>query len=282
MPGVEVPIKPFWYSDVFVFPKLITIVTTLDRDGRINAAPYSHIMQYDVMHKNPRILLGFRNTAHTFENIVATGEFVINCPTMDQLDDMMETARFYGDGVNELEHTQLKTRASRKVNPPTIEGCPQVIECTVDKVQNLDETQGQVIGKIEAIVVDDEMAGMRREERIRAMNLPIGLGDERRKYYYYCDTSNLVMRELADAPDEEANPLRRKKTAKTKMDWDAAALEKLEKVPRPVRGLVVRQTEKYVRKELKENRVTVARFDELADRYGFGPKSPVMKRFEED
>ena len=49
-----VKIKPFWYSDIWLFPKLITIVTTLDEQGQVNAAPYSHIMQYDVMQKNPR------------------------------------------------------------------------------------------------------------------------------------------------------------------------------------------------------------------------------------
>jgi hypothetical protein len=48
----EAKIRPFWYSDVWLFPKLITIITSLDEKGRINAAPYSHIMQYDVMAKN--------------------------------------------------------------------------------------------------------------------------------------------------------------------------------------------------------------------------------------
>lgn len=281
MTAAAIPIRPFWYSDIFVFPKLITIVTTLDPEGRINAAPYSHIMQYDVMHKTPRILLGFRSSSHTYENIAATGEFVINCPTMDQLDDMMETARFYGDGINELEHTKLVTQASTKVSPPTISDCPQVIECTVDKVYQLDDNQGHVIGKIEAILVDEAMAKMDREERIRAMKLPIGLGDEKRKYYYYCDTENLVMRELADAPDEEANPLRRKQF-KTKLEWEDGALALLEKVPRPVRGLVIRQTEKYVKKEAGESLVTKAHFVALSERYGFGPKSAIMDRFETD
>ena len=61
----EAKIRPFWYSDVWLFPKLITIVTTLDEDGKVNAAPYSHIMQYDVMPKNPRIMVGMRQSSHT-------------------------------------------------------------------------------------------------------------------------------------------------------------------------------------------------------------------------
>ena len=31
----EVRIRPFWYSDYWIFPKLITIVTTLDKHGRV-------------------------------------------------------------------------------------------------------------------------------------------------------------------------------------------------------------------------------------------------------
>jgi len=29
----EIKIKPFWYSDIWLFPKLITIITTLDKEG---------------------------------------------------------------------------------------------------------------------------------------------------------------------------------------------------------------------------------------------------------
>jgi flavin reductase (DIM6/NTAB) family NADH-FMN oxidoreductase RutF len=103
----EAKIRPFWYSDVWLFPKLITIITSLDKDGKVNAAPYSHIMQYDVMTKNPRMIVGFRQDSHTFQNICETKEFVVNCPPAEYLDDMMETARFYPEGVNELEHTRF-------------------------------------------------------------------------------------------------------------------------------------------------------------------------------
>jgi len=33
----KVRIRPFWHSDYWVFPKLITIITTLDKHGRVNA-----------------------------------------------------------------------------------------------------------------------------------------------------------------------------------------------------------------------------------------------------
>ncbi|MDE0680439.1 MAG: flavin reductase family protein [Gammaproteobacteria bacterium] len=124
----EVRFQPFWYSDYWIFPKLITIVTTLHKHGRVNAGPYSHIMQYDVMQKKPRVLIGFNNSAASFRNIRDTGEFVINCPKYDTLDDMMETARFYPEGANELDYTGYTMIPSRKVKPPSIAECPQIME----------------------------------------------------------------------------------------------------------------------------------------------------------
>jgi len=220
----EAKIKPFWYSDIWLFPKIITIITTLDEQGRLNAAPYSHIMQYDVMTKNPRMILGFRQSSHTFENILATGEFVVNCPSADHLDDMMETARFWPEGVNELEHTSLTTIPSRKVSPPSIAECPQIAECTVDQIIRLDKSSGIVIGSIEALVFDEELIDMEREERINAMNLPIGLGDQNRKYYYHAklQPENVVMHELKEPPDAM-----RGMDTKTTMEWAPDAMQTL-------------------------------------------------------
>ena len=163
-------------------------------------------MQYDVMHKNPRILLGFRNTSDTFINIRDTGEFVINCPKYDTLDDMMETGRFYPEGANELDFTGYTMIPSRKVKPPSIAECPQIIECTVDQVYELDRTQGHVIGSMKAIVMDKGLAALPRAERLPAMNLPVGLGDEKRKYYFHTSTRDVVMHTLGDAPEIEVPP----------------------------------------------------------------------------
>ena len=168
----EAKIRPFWYSDVWLFPKLITIITSLNKDGKINAAPYSHIMQYDVMAKNPRMIVGFRQDSHTFQNICETKEFVVNCPTADHLDDMMETARFFPEGVNELEHTKFTMIPSFHVKPPTIKECPQIAECVAEEIIKLEKSSGIVIAKIKALVFDEELIEMGREERIRKMNLP--------------------------------------------------------------------------------------------------------------
>lgn len=260
----EAKIRPFWYSDIWLFPKIITIITTLDEQGRINAAPYSHIMQYDVMPKHPRMIIGFRQSSHTFENIVATGEFVVNCPSADHLDDMMETARFWPEGVNELEHTGFTPIPSRKVKPPSLEECPQIAECTVDQIIRLDKSSGIIIANIEALVFDEELIDMEREERINAMNLPIGLGDQNRKYYYHAklQPDNVIMHELQDPPDAM-----RGMDTKTTMEWAPDAMKTLMTIPPGVRKMVTESTEEWVR-EKGENVVTMELFNALAEEQG--------------
>ncbi len=277
----EVRIRPFWYSDYFIFPKLITIVTTLDRHGRVNAGAYSHVMQYDVMHKAPRILIGFRNTSDTFRNIRDTREFVINCPSYDTLEDMMETARFYPEGANELNFTNYTPIPSRKVKPPSIAECPQIIECTVADLYELGRTQGHVIGAIEAIVMDKGLARLPRAERLPAMNLPVGLGDEKRKYYFYTSTHDLVMHELEDPPDVEAPPVeeeaKREEAAEKAMEWDENALKMLQAVPKALHKMVRGQVEGALR-ERGEQAVTGSLFEGLAREFGISEE--LLQRFE--
>jgi flavin reductase (DIM6/NTAB) family NADH-FMN oxidoreductase RutF len=281
-----VKVRPFWYSDIFVFPKLITVITSYDREGRLNAAPYSFIMQYDVMSKHPRLLLGFRNTSDTFRNIEATGEFVINCPSHDYLADMMETARLYPHGVNELEHTRFTTIPSQKVRPPSIKECKQIIECSVDKIYHLDRTQGHVIANIEALVFDEDLIDVDREERLRRLDLPIGLGDQNRKLYYFTSSRDVQCFELRDVTDEtelsedevhSLNVAERIRSHLT-MEWDPGAIKALEQVPGPVLSLVITETEAIVRGE-GSSLVTLERFTELAEEYA---PQEVLDRFVPD
>jgi flavin reductase (DIM6/NTAB) family NADH-FMN oxidoreductase RutF len=240
----EVKIRPFWYSDIWLFPKLITVVTTLDAKGGVNAAPYSHIMQYDVMAKHPRMIMGFRQDSHTFENICATKEFVINCPPADYVDDVMETARFYPEGVNELEHTRFTAIPSLKVKPPSLKECPQIAECVAEEIVKLEKSSGIVIAKIVALVFDEGLEEMGREERIRKMNLPVGLGDEARRDYFFATTKEMTCHTLKETPQGYAAA-----GLKVEMAWDDDAMQELMKVPPFVREMVTRQVERYTAKK---------------------------------
>jgi len=267
----EVKIRPFWYSDIWLFPKLITVVTTLDAKGGVNAAPYSHIMQYDVMAKNPRMIMGFRQDSHTFENICATKEFVINCPSADYVDDVMETARFYPEGVNELEHTRFTAIPSLKVKPPSLKECPQIAECVAEEIVRLDKSSGIVIAKIVALMFDEGLEEMDREARIRAMNLPVGLGDEARRDYFFATTKEMTFHTLKETPQGYAAV-----GLKVEMPWDDDAMQELMKVPPFVREMVTRQVERYTAKK-GDARVTHAHMTGASS--DLGMDDALMARF---
>ena len=188
----------------------------------------------------------------------------MNCPSADYLDDMMETARFYPEGVNELEHTGLTMIPSTKVKPPSIQECPQIAECTVDEIIRLPKSTGIVIGKIEALVFDEELIDMPREQRIRAMNLPIGLGDESRMDYFHGINYEITMHKLGETPDGFKGG-----EVQLGMTWDADALQTLMTIPPGVRKMVTDQTETFAR-EKGDDKVSRARFQQLAEEFGMG------------
>ncbi len=175
----------FWYTHILVIPKFVSIVTTLDKGGKINAAPYSLGTPYNIGKKNPQILLGMRGSSHTCKNAIATEEFVLNFPSSSYLQDVMTTAQFMPKEENELEHTQFTTVPSKRVSPPSIRECSQHLECRLHNVMELDYGQVLVIGDIVEIVVDKSLIEMKRLDRIKAVDPPVYLGDEQRKHFYF-------------------------------------------------------------------------------------------------
>ena len=271
----SVPIKPFWYSDILVLPKVVTVITTVNEAGVINAAPYSLFVPYNVMNRTPQVLVGMRKFSHTYKNIVATGEFVVNFPTADFLDDIMEASRFYPEGVNELKNTRFTPVPSEKIAPPSIKECPQHIECKLHKNYEVDRTQAQVIGDIVSIEIDEKLISADRGERIRQLNLPIYMGDEGRKYFYYCRAHSPEMVELKAPPKsgEEENG-----QIETKLEWDDKALQAINEIPSSARTMVVEMVEDLVQKD-GFKRVTYENFLSLMKQYA---PTDVMDRFETD
>jgi flavin reductase (DIM6/NTAB) family NADH-FMN oxidoreductase RutF len=265
----SIPIKPFWYSDILVLPKLVTIITTVNEQGVVNAAPYSLFLPYDVLGRRPQVMVGMRRFSHTYKNIVATGEFVVNLPSADFLGDVMETSRSFREGVDELVHTRFTPIASQGVAPPTLRECGQHIECRLHETYEVDRTQIRVVGDIVAIVVDEELVSIDRGKRIERLNLPIYMGDEKRKYFYYGKVSAAEMFELKPPPKEEHGEI------KTKLQWEEKALCVLREIPSFVQPMVVETVEDIVRGEGK-NAVSHSRFMQMLKEYA---PEDVLERF---
>lgn len=115
-----------------ITPRPIAWVTTIDPEGRVNAAPFSF---FNVLGANPPIV-GFcpgdrddGTPKDTARNIRLNHEFVVNLVDEALAEKMNQTAASVPYGTNELELTGLATAPSSVVKPPRIAESPASFEC---------------------------------------------------------------------------------------------------------------------------------------------------------
>jgi flavin reductase (DIM6/NTAB) family NADH-FMN oxidoreductase RutF len=135
-----------------VVPRPIALVTTVDKAGIVNAAPFSF---FNVMGNDPpAIVLGIdrRPTGapkDTVRNIRDTGEFVINIVDEAIAEAMNVCAIDFPEGVDELVEAGLAPSPSHSVAPPWIAEAPVAFECRLlDEVRIGRGTRSIIIGEI--------------------------------------------------------------------------------------------------------------------------------------
>jgi flavin reductase (DIM6/NTAB) family NADH-FMN oxidoreductase RutF len=156
-----------WHLDEVVLSFQTTIVTTVDNEGRVNAAPFGLVFPFSTG-SNPQILVGVNSRWHTAHNIEATGEFVINYASCSLLEKVATTGLLYSEGVNELEKAGLTALPALKVKPPRVAECYQHFECRLNQIIRPNETQMNFIGDIVAITINEELLGKAKLERVKA------------------------------------------------------------------------------------------------------------------
>ncbi|HJU20432.1 MAG TPA: flavin reductase family protein [Stellaceae bacterium] len=117
-----------------VVPRPIALTTTVDGEGRVNAAPFSF---FNAVCSNPPVVVlgispgtteddGYKDTAR---NIRDGGEFVVNLVDEDLAQRMNVCAVDFPAGIGELEQAGLTPAASHGVRPPRIADAPVSFEC---------------------------------------------------------------------------------------------------------------------------------------------------------
>ena len=181
----SIELHTVWHIDALIQPFPVTIVTTVDEQGKINAAPYSLVIPFCSSSKNPQMLLCVAKNWHTAKNIEATGEFVINYPGADQIKEITKTARYYPAGVNELDYTKYTTMPANAVRPPRIVECYQHIECRVNHIIRPFRMQINFIADIVDLSLNEGLYEIPREERAKKVNAPVYFGvDEGLQHIY--------------------------------------------------------------------------------------------------
>jgi flavin reductase (DIM6/NTAB) family NADH-FMN oxidoreductase RutF len=141
----EIPVpKMFAMMLGAIGPRPIAFASTIDAEGRPNLSPFSFFNGFGA---NPPILVfspsrrGRDNTTkHTYDNVKAVPEVVINVVTYSMVQQVSLSSSDFPEGVNEFEKVGFTMEKSDKVKPFRVKESPVQFEC---KVQQVIETGDQ-------------------------------------------------------------------------------------------------------------------------------------------
>jgi flavin reductase (DIM6/NTAB) family NADH-FMN oxidoreductase RutF len=129
-----------------VAPRPIAFVSTKDKEGRDNIAPYSF---FNAFSSNPPILVFSSNrrvrdntTKDTLQNIIDTKEAVINVVNYNIVRQMAMTSVEFPTGTSEFEKSELTPVASELVKPCLVKESPVNMEVKVNEVITLGDHGG--------------------------------------------------------------------------------------------------------------------------------------------
>lgn len=147
-----------------VVPRPIAFVSSMDRNGDVNLAPFSFFTGIcaDPMMVcfAPMRKAGEGGKKDTLLNIEDTKEFVINIVSEKIAEQMNECATPFEKGTDEFVASGLTKEHSELVGPPRVKESDVQLECILDQVVEFGDHEGSgslVIGKVVMVHVRDEL-----------------------------------------------------------------------------------------------------------------------------
>ncbi|AZO68118.1 MULTISPECIES: flavin reductase family protein [unclassified Mesorhizobium] len=161
-------------SKAIVAPRPIGWISTVNKAGKLNLAPYSF---FNAFSTRPFIVWfsseGEKDSATFAEE---TGEFVANLVSRDLAEKMVRTAVDAPRGVSEFDYADLAMAPSRLVAPPRVAAAPAALECRVTEIlrpKALDGTTSAVVvaGEVVGVHIDDAFLNDGMFDIVRAGNV---------------------------------------------------------------------------------------------------------------
>ncbi|MGI9521945.1 MAG: flavin reductase family protein [Hyphomicrobiaceae bacterium] len=151
------PRDPF---KALIAPRPIGWITSLNREGVCNIAPYSF---FNAISEKPHyVIFGSAGRKDSLRNIEETGEFTCSLATYDLREHMNITSAPFQHGVDEYPIAGLTATPSHIVKPPRVKESPAAFECRHWKTIELPPAvpggrpgNAAVIGLIVGIYIDD-------------------------------------------------------------------------------------------------------------------------------
>jgi flavin reductase (DIM6/NTAB) family NADH-FMN oxidoreductase RutF len=162
-------------SKAIVAPRPIGWISTVNKAGKINLAPYSF---FNAFSTRPFIVWfsseGEKDSATFAEE---TGEFVANLVSRDLAEKMNRTAVDAPRGVSEFDYADLTMAPSHLVAPPRVAAAPAALECRVTEIlrpKALDGTPTSAVvvaGEVVGVHIDDAFLKDGMFDIVRAGNV---------------------------------------------------------------------------------------------------------------
>lgn len=147
-----------------IVPRAIAWVSSVDRDGRPNLAPFSFFTA--VCSEPPTIvfcpMIRDTDSEHkdTLHNIRDMGVFIVNFVTEALAEKMNITSVEAAAGVNEFERAGLTMEAGQVVNVPRVAESPIHFECCLNQIVTISDAPGGgslVIGTVVHMHIADSV-----------------------------------------------------------------------------------------------------------------------------
>lgn len=144
-------------------PRPIAWVSTIDKNGTPNLAPYSFFT--GITAKPMTLCFAPVCNRHgekkdTLLNIEATREFVVSIVDEKSAKLMVQTSAEYPPGISEFEKTGATPTPSKEVTPPRVAQSPVNLECRLNQIVTISEGPlggNLVIGEVVHIHVNDAL-----------------------------------------------------------------------------------------------------------------------------
>lgn len=142
-----------------VVPRPIALITSLNSNGVVNAAPFS---LFNIMSANPPVVvigIDSRVTGvlkDTGRNIKDSGEFVINLVNELLAEQMNLCSTVLPYGESEIDYANLSVLPSCQVAPPRVGKSPINLECKLQTSLDIGNDRVIIVGKIVHFHIDDQ------------------------------------------------------------------------------------------------------------------------------
>src|SRR5437660_8540581 len=148
----KIDVKSEWWDNIFAPSSCLVLITTVDAQGRVNAAAFGTCTR--VCHEPMYIAFTCGTGKDTSDNVLATGEFVVNVVPFEQamLDKVLLCGLPFRGGENELDKAGLTAIPARKLRAPRIAECRSHFECTVEWTHEWGNRL-MVCGRVDAVSI---------------------------------------------------------------------------------------------------------------------------------